>query len=467
MRAATPVRAPAGARPVVGAVGAGAWLVRAFSRLVVNVFYRRVEVVGVDRLPAGGPVIVAANHQNAMVDPMLLLTVAGRPLVPLAKAPLFRHPLISPFLKLAGAIPVHRRGDPGADPDSNIGMFRHAVAALAAGRALLIFPEGTSQAQPVLQPLRTGVARMLLAAEAAHGGALGVRLVPAGLVYHEPGRFRAGQALVAFGEPVDTADCVALSATDPPAAARRLTERLTEQLRALIVEADDRETLRLLGVLEAVAREESAPAGDEAGRIAWMRQAMRAYRWLLVHAPVRVASFRQHVERYAKTLELAGLAPDGPLPAAATTAAWRHAAREGAALLLGSPLAAIGMALHGIPYWLTRLSLRALPHDPDEEATYGIASATVLYPLCWAAEAWLVWRLGGGRALAAILAVLLPSGFFALGWRDRLQGLCTDALVLLRLVRDPRLGPRLGTQRRALLDEMRALVESVPGDLLA
>ncbi len=439
---------------------------RAFCRLVVGVFYRRVEVVGAEHLPACGPLIVAANHQNAMLDPMLLLAAAGRPLVPVAKAPLFRHPLIGPFVRLAGAIPVHRRVDAGADPAANAEMFRHAVAGLAAGRALLIFPEGASQPQPMLMPLRSGAARMLLAAEAAHVG-LGVRLVPAGLVYHEPGRFRAGRALVVFGDPVDTTEFVRLYARDAPEAARRLTEHLAGRLRALIVDADDRETLRLLDLLEAMGRAESTPASDEAGRAAWMRQAMRAYRWLRAHDPARVAGFRRRVERYAKMLEATGLAPDRPVPVSSTAAAWRQAAGEAVALLLGLPLAAIGIALHGVPYGLTRVAVSALPHEPDEEATYGVAAAVVFYPLCWALEAWLAWRLGGGPALAALLAALLPSGFFALGWRDRLESLRSDARVLLRLVRDPRLGPRLGTQRRALLDEMTALARSVPGDVLA
>lgn len=439
----------------------------AFSRLAVSVFYRRVEVVGADRLPARGPVIVAANHHNLLVDPMLLLAASERPLVPLAKMPLFRYPLIGYFLGLVGAIPVHRRGDPGADPAANADMFRSAIDALAAGRALLIFPEGRSQSQPVLLPLKTGAARMLLAAEAAHDGGLGVRLVPAGLVYHDPGRFRVGRALVVFGEPVDTADCVALYATDTQEAVRRLTERLAGRIRGLIVEADDRETLSLLDMLEAMAREESAPAGDEARRAAWMRQAMRAYRWLHAREPARVEGFRQRVERYAKVRELAGLASGRPVRGVPGTTAWPQAVREAAALALGLPLAAIGIALHGVPYWLTRLALAFLPHEADEAATYGIVAGTVLVPLCWALEAWAVWRLGGGLALALLLGALLPSAFFALGWRDRLENLRADARVLLRTLHDPRLAHRLAEQRHALLEEMDALARTVPDDVLA
>ena len=102
--------------------------------------------------------IVAADHQNALVDP-LLLGLLPRRLVPVAKAPRFRHPLIGPFLRLVGALPVHRRQEGGTDPARNRAMFAAATAHLGAGQAVLIFPEGVSQPGPALMPLRTGAAR--------------------------------------------------------------------------------------------------------------------------------------------------------------------------------------------------------------------------------------------------------------------------------------------------------------------
>ena len=101
-------------------------LVRAVARLLLRLFYRRIELTGTERIPVSGPVVIAANHHNALVDPMLILAAVSRRLTPLAKAPLFRHPLIGPFLALVGAVPVHRRVD-GADPRLNDAMFASAV----------------------------------------------------------------------------------------------------------------------------------------------------------------------------------------------------------------------------------------------------------------------------------------------------------------------------------------------------
>jgi 1-acyl-sn-glycerol-3-phosphate acyltransferase len=427
-----------------------------------------VEVVGREHLPATGPVIVAANHQNALVDPMLLLATLPRRLCPIAKAPLFRHPVIAPFLHLLGALPVERRQDPGSDTARNQHVFAAVARRLRTGGGVLIFPEGVSQAEPVLQPLRTGTARMLLLTESAPDGPAGVTLLPVGLVFHEPATFRTGRALVLIGEPVPTADLVALARAAPEVAARLLTERLAGALRGLVVEADDRETLRLARVVEAVWREENPAAeGAAADGVAWLRRLLRAYRYLAEREPTRVEGFRREVERYAKDLESAGLEGSQLGARYPRGAVSRYAAREGLSLLLGLPLALWGMAVHGVPYGLTALAVRIRRPTPDEAATVKLAAGVILYPLCWLAEAWVAWRLGGGWLLGALVLSLAPSGFFALTWRERLDRVRRDALGYLRFLADRDLLARLAARRRALLAELTVLAHLVPESALA
>jgi len=77
--------------------------IRALARLLLSLFYGRIEVVGGEHIPANRPVIIVANHHNSLVDSMLIMTAARRPLVILAAAPLFRYPVIGSLLRLAGA----------------------------------------------------------------------------------------------------------------------------------------------------------------------------------------------------------------------------------------------------------------------------------------------------------------------------------------------------------------------------
>ena len=265
--------------------GTGYALVRSLSRFLLRLFYARVEVVGAENVPSSGPLIVAANHHNSIVDAMLLLAMIPRRVRVLANAPLFRHFLIGPFLRAVGALPVHRRQEAGSEAPRNEALFEATTAALVAGGAIAIFPEGRTQPEPSLQELRTGTARMLLAAEGAAPN-LSVTLLPVGLVFDRPGTFRTGRALVWIGSPVRTAT---RDSAEGPAAARVLTDRLGAALRAQIVEADDRQTLRLLRLAEELWNDSDVAVADdrraqpqptaglegEAARAAWLQGAMR------------------------------------------------------------------------------------------------------------------------------------------------------------------------------------------------
>jgi 1-acyl-sn-glycerol-3-phosphate acyltransferase len=439
----------------------GAWgyrLVRALVRVLLAVFYRRIEVVATTPVPTG-PLIVAANHHNSVVDAMLLLAVIPRRLRTLANAPLFRHPLIGPFLRLLGALPVHRRQESGDDPSRNAALFDATTTALRGGGAILIFPEGRTQPEPALQELRTGAARMLLAAEAP--APAGVTLLPVGLVFQQPGTFRDGQGLVQIGAPIETDDAVALAASAPLDAARLLTDRLGAALRALIVEADDRQTLRLLGLVEGLWREAgSSVPRTGPGQIAWLQRAAASYHVLLRSETVRVSAFRQALEAYAATCERVGVSAAEPPPRETVGSAVRFVLHQAFALLVGAPLALLGIVLHFVPYQLTAAAVHALHATDEEEATDKIAAGLVMYPSAWALEAWGAYRIGGPWGLALLAAALVPCGFFALAWRERLGRLRREARAFFALRGDPALRERLQQERGRLAGELQLLARS-------
>src|SRR2546429_2220348 len=130
------------------ATAMGYRLVRGFVRLLLWLFYRRVDVVGAERILSRGPLIIVANHHNSLVDPMLIMGTFPRRITAVAKAPLFPHPLIGPFLRAVGALPVHRREEAGDDPRQNQALVATPIAPPPAGGAAPIFPHGPSPPLP-------------------------------------------------------------------------------------------------------------------------------------------------------------------------------------------------------------------------------------------------------------------------------------------------------------------------------
>jgi len=442
--------------------GASAYAVmRGFVRFLLALFYRRIDVVGIENVPAGGGLVVAANHHNSVVDAMLLVAKMPRRVRTLANAPLFGHVLIGPFLRLLGALPVHRRQEAGTDPARNADLFAATTATLRSGGAIAIFPEGRTQPEPLLLELRTGAARMLLAAENA-----AVTFLPVGLVFNAPGTFREGQALVLIGPPIPTADAVALARTEPERAARGLTAELAAALRGLIIEADDRQTLRHLRFAEELWRSEGGEVPvDPAGRVAWLRSAMRSYRLLLERAPERVAAFRQRLADLETEVERSGLRLSRlARPATPIRLAGRVAWQAATLVLLSLP-ALLGIVLHVLPYKLTGVGVKLLKATDEEEATDKIAIGLLLYPLFWILETWAALHWGGPWATVAavaLLVMLFPSAFFALAWRDRLVRLRQEARAFVRCLRDRELPARLLEKRRSLAAEIGALGDLVP-----
>lgn len=439
----------------------------ALARFLTGLFYRRVEVAGLERVPPTGPLIVAANHQQGLMDGILLAAVLPRRLRPIAKAPLFRYPVIGPIARLAGAIPVRRRQDESGGPADNQAMFGAAREALERGDALLIFPEGVSQPEPALMPLRTGAARLLLGADAGRHRGAAAALLPVGLMFHEPGTFRVGTAFVLIGEPVPAGDLEALPAEEREMAVRRLTERLEGSLQRLIVEARDRHTLELVHAAEEIWREEMPEAAREAeDRAAWRQRAARAHRFLASTEPVRTGALRGRVERYVKDLELAGLTDRDLSRGYRPAGVLRYALREGLALALGLPLALWGVLGNVMPYLATTALVRAFGPEADVLATYKVVVGLALYPLCWLLEGWAALRLCGGWGLVIFLVALLPTGFFALSWTERLGRVRREARGLLAVVMDGDLRAHLLERRRAIMAEFQDLLRLVPPPVL-
>lgn len=134
--------------------------------------YARFDISGVERIPASGPVLIAANHRSYFDVAALALVAAklGRPVRFLGKRELFDAPVIGQLARALGGIPVDR----GTGSD---GPLREATRALRAGEVVVILPQGTIPRGPAFFETdlrgRTGAARL--------AKATGAPVVPIGI----------------------------------------------------------------------------------------------------------------------------------------------------------------------------------------------------------------------------------------------------------------------------------------------
>ncbi len=216
-------------------------VIRSLTRLVTRAWFRRVESVGMERLPDDRPLIVVANHSNGFVDPVLLLALSPRPLRLLAKSTLWKVPGVKWLLAFAGVLPVHRAQDAGGTK-GNLSVFAEVERELSHDAAIALFPEGTVNDELRLKPLKTGAARIALGARGA--GARSLTIVPIGLVYADKTRPRT-DVLVRAGEPIDLDEAARrffapgdLEGPENHEAVDRLTSLIASRLAAAATDYD-------------------------------------------------------------------------------------------------------------------------------------------------------------------------------------------------------------------------------------
>ncbi|HQU05486.1 MAG TPA: lysophospholipid acyltransferase family protein [Acidocella sp.] len=96
-----------------------------------------IELIGRENLPQEGPVVIAAQHQSAF-DTMVWLLLLAKPVYVL-KQELLKQPLMGALMVPAGFIPVDRDGGAAAIRQ----LVKDSRKAAAAGKQIVIFPEGT------------------------------------------------------------------------------------------------------------------------------------------------------------------------------------------------------------------------------------------------------------------------------------------------------------------------------------
>jgi 1-acyl-sn-glycerol-3-phosphate acyltransferase len=426
-------------------------LFRAVVRLALRLFYR-IEVTGAS-VDLAGPLIFVGNHPNGLIDPSMVFILSPRQVTFLAKAPLFKVPVIAQLIKGMGALPVYRKQDDPTQMGKNEGTLDTCVEALTAGRAITVFPEGRSHSEPQLAELKTGCARIAL--RAARRGAA-VRIVPIGLTYAQKHRFRS-QVLLEAGAPLDVAPFLAAAGEDDVAA---LTQAIADALRAVTLNVERWEDLPLIQTAEELYALRQGSAANDPSRL---RTFSRGVELLRAEQPERYQALRREVMSFRRRLDLVRAAPSDLQLVYRRGPVYWFALRNLFALLVGLPLFLVGLVLYAVPFQVPRLVVRLAKPVHDLKATVKFLTMLVLVPTWAALMVLAAWRVGGGLAAAATAVGCLPLAMFTRYFYERRRSALHDALTFFVLGRRQSLrarllveGERLASQVEQLTYELRA-----------
>jgi len=433
-------------------------------RLALRIYFERIEVAGLENVPRQTPVIFVLNHPNALVDPVFLLCLAPRQVSFLAKAPLFRMPVLGYLVRALDSLPVYRRQDEGEDVSKNQEMFIAARNLLAKGGTIGICPEGVSHDKPGLRPIKTGAARISLAAVST-GQVPDLKILPTGLYYTSKTRFRSS-ALLYFGKPLQVRPVELEADGNPPrAAVRELSAQIETALREVILDAQHEEALNTITRAERIFSSEQTDGATDSltDELQLQQRFVRAYTVLREVEPDRLHRLEVRMIRFEEELKQAGIDPEELTAPTSTLDVFLHLITRSLLFLLLLAPATLGTIVHYPAYRLGGyLATRLYQDSEDVISTIKIISAMLLFPLTWLIVGLALYFVAGWVAAAAALIVIPISGYVAILFFEEvdrfLGGLRALAFFLVRR----RFFVRLLAERNAIRNEILALGSQTP-----
>lgn len=169
----------------------------------LNLYFRRIDVIGAENVPENGPIIFVSNHPSALMDPLTVATTLKRKIHFLAGAEWFGKGMKARFLKnKLNMIPVHRPWlSKKEEAVSNDEMFEECYKSLNQDKCIILFPEASSTTVSKIRELKTGAVRIKSGFEEYTDQNKRVPIIPIGLSYSNPHEFQS-RVVVKIGKPI-------------------------------------------------------------------------------------------------------------------------------------------------------------------------------------------------------------------------------------------------------------------------
>lgn len=365
--------------------------------------YARIKYVGLENIPSDGTVILAPNHCNALMDPLVVMAATHEKKVFVARADIFKKEKIASILNFFKIMPINRRRDGIRSVKNTEETIKKSIDVLNNRTKFCILPEGTHRPKHSLLKIGKGIARVAYGAFETIEEGCNVYILPIGCEYGDYYRFRS-TAHVKIGEPINITEYIRknrdLSEHDLYEGIRSLTDEAMKDQIVYLPDDSDYEGSWALTKIGA------AHLGrlDVAGRFDEDRKIIREIQQLKEEMPERMAELMAKAEQFEKDRKAAGIT----LNAVSRRRPVFRAVEGTLNLLVGLPLF-IYHALAALPVWLPAEILVKKTEDKAFCNSLRCGIMTFVWPVVFLMEALVLFLSVRWYWALAALALALPA----------------------------------------------------------
>jgi 1-acyl-sn-glycerol-3-phosphate acyltransferase len=197
----------------------------------LRVYFSRITMDGIENIPADKPYILAVNHQNALLDPLLIGTLFPKAIYFLTRSDVFTAKTQKWLFQL-NMMPIYRMKNGIGNLEKNQVIFKKCKDLFEAGESVMIFPEGNHGEPHYLRPLSKGTARLALESQSQMTNDL--YILPVGLNYFEQKTPRTRVSIV-YGKPISVRDHLAKFQDDHQKGFKALKDDLSVAMKECMV----------------------------------------------------------------------------------------------------------------------------------------------------------------------------------------------------------------------------------------
>jgi 1-acyl-sn-glycerol-3-phosphate acyltransferase len=321
-----------------------------FVHMAYWCLFRKVYVYNVAGVATNKPILIAANHPTAFVDPIALCIYLHPPVYNMTRGDIFQKPWARWLLEQVNMFPVFRMRDGYTGRDRNDGVVEYCQSKMLKKQTVAIYVEGEHHLDKQIRPIQKGLARIAFETYSNHR-LEDLQVVPVGTNYIWGDRTR-DELKMLVGEPIFIRDYWAAYQENSGIAINRLNAEIDKALKKLCYHVQDPADAELAEQMLTLVRNDFRgrlfPV-VEAGNLLFQRehQALETLNDLTEPAKEVI---KNRSNAYFSALQHAGL----------TDAGLRNPQQSSGAWLLFLILMALPAALGYVMAWPVRYAARTL-----------------------------------------------------------------------------------------------------------
>jgi len=210
-------------------------IIRAYMKIGLFFLQKKITVHGIENIPKKSALLFIPNHQNALIDALLIPTTNKRNIHFLSRAAVFNNKYIAKLLSTLNMLPVYRIRDGVSTIENNIPIFKKCFEFLQQKKAIEIFAEGEHHLDRRILPLKKGFARIILGTLQKYPD-LQIQIVPVGINFDSHLGF-PGSVSIYYGKPICANDYIDIE--NPDLRFSKITKVVGNAMKELTLHVDD------------------------------------------------------------------------------------------------------------------------------------------------------------------------------------------------------------------------------------